>query len=97
MSKSIDPPPPPPDRYWQRETAIGCGPDRPRQSRKKSLAEALCNSIGGFGLSVAIQAWVFPIFGVHVALSTNVALVCVFTVVSVARSYCVRRIFDWIG
>lgn len=92
----MSPPAPPPDRFWSRETAIGCGPARPRQSRKKSLVEAIVNSLLGFWLSVAVQAYIFPFFGVHVALSTNIALVLIFTLVSIARSYCVRRFFDWI-
>ncbi len=99
-AEAAGPPPPPPDRMWMRETAIGCGPDKParkRQSRRKSLAEAIASSLIGFGISVAVQAYIFPFFGVHVALSTNIALVLIFTVVSIVRSYCVRRFFEWIG
>jgi hypothetical protein len=37
----------------------------------------------------------FPMFGVHVSTSQNVALVAIYTVISVARQYAFRRIANW--
>jgi hypothetical protein len=76
---------------------IACKPEPAGQPRYMSLIEAVTNSATGFAVSVGIQAWIFPFFGIHVELATNVVLVCIFTVFSTARSYLVRRFFDWIG
>jgi hypothetical protein len=40
---------------------------------------------------------VFPLFGIRVSLADNLLIGVVFTVVSLARSYALRRVFNWIG
>jgi hypothetical protein len=57
-----------------------------------SLVEA--NVVVGYGLAVLTQVLVFPIFGVRTTLGQNMALGVVFTVVSIVRSYMLRRLFD---
>jgi len=65
-----------------------------RQSRRMSLLEALTNVAIGYGVAVATQIAVFPLFGLEVSLSDNLAIGGLFTLVSIARSYAVRRLFD---
>jgi hypothetical protein len=36
----------------------------------------------------------FPLFGWHISASQNLALGLIYTVISVVRSYCVRRWFN---
>ena len=67
------------------------------QSRKASLLEAVVNVAVGFGISLAAQCVIFPCFGVHVDARTNVGIGACFTVVSLARSYLVRRWFNRLG
>ena len=67
---------------------------RVSQSRAISLVESVANVIVGFGVAVATQSVVFPLFGLQVALSANLAIGAVFTVVSIVRSYLLRRLFE---
>jgi hypothetical protein len=59
-----------------------------------SLIEAIANVAVGFGVAVTTQVLVFPVFGLEASLSENLAIGCIFTVVSVARSYGLRRLFE---
>jgi hypothetical protein len=65
-----------------------------RQSRLMSLVEAAANVVVGYGLAVLTQMLVFPMFGVRTTLGQNMALGVVFTVVSIMRSYMLRRLFE---
>jgi hypothetical protein len=64
------------------------------QSRRMSLVEAIANVAVGYGLAVLTQMLVFPIFGLQTSLSDNLAIGMVFTIVSIARSYTLRRAFE---
>lgn len=64
------------------------------QSRTMSLAEAMANVILGYGLAVAAQVVVFPAFGLKVALGDSLLIGLIFTVVSIARSFALRRLFE---
>ena len=48
----------------------------------------------GFLLAVATQLAVFPIFGIQGLLSHTIQIGGVFTVVSILRSFMLRRIFE---
>lgn len=67
-----------------------------RQSRRMSMVEAIANVAVGYGIAVATQALVFPLFGLHASLSDNLLLGGVFTVISIIRSYTLRRLFETI-
>jgi hypothetical protein len=64
-----------------------------RQSRLMSLVEAVTNVVGLL-VAVATQIVVFPILGLQASLTRNLKLALVFAVVSVARSYALRRMFE---
>ncbi|MDH5528033.1 MAG: hypothetical protein OEY97_12085 [Nitrospirota bacterium] len=64
------------------------------QSRWKSLAEAVANVAVGYGVAVATQGVVFPLFGLEAGLSENLAIGAIFTAVSLVRSFCLRRAFE---
>lgn len=65
-----------------------------KQSRTMSLVEAVTNVIVGYGVAVVTQILIFPIFGLHTTLAQNLKMGAVFTVVSIARSYVLRRLFE---
>lgn len=54
-----------------------------------SLVEAV-----GYGVAVVTQILIFPVFGLHTTLAQNLMMGAVFTVVSIARSFALRRIFE---
>ena len=67
------------------------------QSKKGSLLEAFINVAIGYGVAVASQIVIFPLFGVNISIAENMAIGGFFTVVSIVRSYALRRIFNWWG
>lgn len=64
------------------------------QSRRGSLFEAVTNTVVGYVLAVATQFAVFPVFGLRVGVVENLSLGLVFTAVSLARGYALRRFFN---
>ena len=65
-----------------------------KQSRLMSLVEAITNVIVGYGVAVVTQILIFPIFGLQTTLGQNLAMGAVFTIVSLARSFLLRRLFE---
>jgi hypothetical protein len=59
-----------------------------------SLVEAIANVAVGFLVALLTQVIVFPLFGLNVSLGENFAIGCIFTVVSIGRSYALRRLFE---
>ncbi|TAN72321.1 MAG: hypothetical protein EPN20_03815 [Magnetospirillum sp.] len=65
-----------------------------RQSRRMSLVEAAANVVIGYAIAVATQVMVFPIFGIRISLADDMLIGLVFLVVSLVRSYWLRRLFE---
>jgi len=65
-----------------------------RQSRAMSLVEAATNVVVGYGVAVVTQILIFPIFGLHTTLAQNLKMGAVFTIVSIGRSFALRRVFE---
>lgn len=65
-----------------------------KQSRLASLVEAIVNVAVGFGAAVVAQLVAFPLFGIHIAPATNLQIAAIFTAVSIARSFALRRLFE---
>lgn len=66
------------------------------QSRRMSLVESVTNIAVGLLVSMAANAIVLPWFGFHITAAQNVALSVIFTAISLARSYTLRRAFEWL-
>jgi len=64
------------------------------QSRRMSLLESVANVAIGYLVALGGQMVVFPLVGLTVDLQTNLVIGAAFTVISIARSYCVRRLFN---
>lgn len=65
-----------------------------QQTRTSSLIESLINTLIGYGVALASQILIFPLFEMHVALSTNLWIGAWFTGISLVRSYIIRRWFN---
>lgn len=59
-----------------------------------SFIEACANIAVGYGVALLSQIFVFPLYDIHVPLSTNLWIGAWFTVISLARSYVLRRWFN---
>lgn len=65
------------------------------QSRLESFVEAWANVIVGFGVNFAMNFAILPVVGLPVpTFGQNLAMGVLLTIVSVARSYAVRRWFN---
>jgi membrane protein implicated in regulation of membrane protease activity len=64
------------------------------QSKLESLTEAIINTFIGFVIAFISQLIFFPIVGVDVTLGQNFLLTVLFTLVSIIRTYVVRRYFN---
>jgi hypothetical protein len=64
------------------------------QSRLGSFVEACINVLIGFTINYIANLFVLPIFGFYISLENNFYMGLIYTVISVVRSYCIRRWFN---
>ncbi len=65
-----------------------------KQPRTMSLVESVTNVVVGYGVAVVTQILIFPIFGLHTTLAQNMKMGAIFSFVSIARSFALRRLFE---
>lgn len=64
------------------------------QSKKDSLIESLTSTTIGWLIGVILNLTVLPLFDYNITVVDSLLVSLIFTAVSVARGYAVRRIFD---
>ena len=64
------------------------------QSKKQSFIESLINILIGYLTALISQILIFPLFDIYVTFQDNLLIGLYFTVISLARSYLVRRYFN---
>lgn len=71
------------------------------QSRLGSLYEACINIVIGFTINFLANIWLIPAFAsdgagghAHLSLAANWWMGCVYTIISLVRSYTIRRWFN---
>jgi hypothetical protein len=64
------------------------------QTKTHSLIESFVNVLLGWCINIAIQLCLFSAMEIPVTLGQNLTISATFTVVSITRSYCLRRIFN---
>lgn len=64
------------------------------QTRLESLLEVCVNVAIGWVVALITQLIVFPLYGIHVTVGEQLGISVVFTVVSIIRSYVIRRWFN---
>lgn len=67
------------------------------QPRHMSAVEAVTQVVVGYWLALVTQAVVFPLFGFSASRTDHMAIAGIFTVISLIRSYALRRAFNWWG
>lgn len=65
-----------------------------QQSKLGSFTEALVNVLIGLAVAMLAQMWFFAEYHVAVSTETNIKLTIFMTVISVVRSYALRRAFN---
>ena len=67
------------------------------QSRKGSMFETITNILVGYWINFLGNALILPLFGFNVSISQNIKIGLFFTIISVVRSYGLRRFYNWLG
>lgn len=64
------------------------------QPRTFSAIETVANTALGYAINVGVQIIAFPYFNIHLTTGHQAGLGAIFTVVSLLRSYVLRRLFN---
>lgn len=64
------------------------------QTKRNSAFEAVTNVVVGFGVNYVANLTVLPMFGYDVTPGAAFGIGLVFTVISLVRSYVLRRIYN---
>ena len=72
------------------------------QTKKQSLIESLTSTTIGIIIGIVLNLTILPVFGYPVSLSDSLWISVIFTVISIIRSYIIRRWFNskeelWLG
>lgn len=66
------------------------------QSKKASMIEVCINTLAGYLIALLTQILIFPIFDIHISTGSSMIIAVIFTVISIVRSYVMRRIFNYL-
>lgn len=67
------------------------------QTRLGSLLEVVVNTVLGLAIAMVATNWICAAYGIPMSLNSNFILTSWMTVVSIARSYLLRRLFNGAG
>jgi hypothetical protein len=65
-----------------------------KQTRRGSFTEAFINVAVGYTINMVANFAIFPLFGWHITLRQNLAMGALYTAISIARGYLIRRGFN---
>ena len=65
-----------------------------KQEKIDSALESITNVCIGFAINFTANMLIFPLFGWSISVTQNIALGACYTVISLLRSYAIRRAFD---
>jgi len=64
------------------------------QTKKRSMIETIVNTAVGLVINITAQRVIFPMFDMYVSVHENMLIAAIFTVISIMRSYVMRRLFN---
>ncbi len=64
------------------------------QTRWHSFIESWANVVAGIIISYVANLFIFPFLGYEISTEQNIKLVAIYTVISLVRSYVLRRLFN---
>jgi hypothetical protein len=65
------------------------------QTKIQSAIESVMNVVVGFSINFTANMTLFPLFGWEISVEQNIGLGVIYTLISLARSYCLRRFYNW--
>jgi hypothetical protein len=64
------------------------------QTIKGSTIETIANTAVGFAINYIANLCIFPLFGMHISMGNNFLMGLIYTLISIARGFALRRIFN---
>jgi len=64
------------------------------QNRLNSFIESIANVIIGFLINFIANIYILPLFGFNITISQSIQIGLIFTLISIIRSYLIRRWFN---
>lgn len=64
------------------------------QLKRHSAIEAITNICVGYGINFTANMVILPLFGFDISVAQNLFLGTLYTVISLIRSYVLRRVFN---
>lgn len=64
------------------------------QTKRSSFLESCVNVLIGYIVAIASQLMIFPWFGINIPFHDNLLIGVYFTIISLIRSYVIRRWFN---
>lgn len=64
------------------------------QKKSHSITESVINVVVGFGINFTANMLIFPLFGWTINVKQNITLGLIYTLISIVRSYVLRRLFN---
>lgn len=64
------------------------------QTKLQSLIESFINILIGYLTAICSQFLIFPLFDIYINLQDNLLIGFYFTIISLVRSYLIRRYFN---
>jgi hypothetical protein len=61
------------------------------------MLEATINILIGYRVAIGAQKLIFPLFDIHISTADSCKVAALFTIVSLIRSYCLRRLFKLVA
>ena len=58
------------------------------------MIESLTNTFSGLVISFVCQMIIYPIMNIPITFFQNIVITIIFTIISIIRSYAIRRIFN---
>jgi len=65
------------------------------QTKIQSLIETFVNIMIGYIVAIISQLLIFPLFDIMVDFNDNLLIGLYFTIISLIRSYTIRRFYNW--
>lgn len=65
------------------------------QTKLGSFVESWVNIVVGYGVNFTANMLILPLFGFNISVAQNIVLGGLYTVISLVRSYFIRRWFNY--
>ncbi|MFT5665446.1 MAG: hypothetical protein ACJAYF_003146 [Arenicella sp.] len=66
------------------------------QSRKMSLLESFASVISGYIITVLIQYWLYPVFGITIPAKEALVISLIIVFAAFVKNFSIRRLFNLI-